>query len=149
METFVLDTGILIGYLRGAPYAEKVDAAYAPTKSPNLAVISIVTAAELESFTLHRNWGKDKRDKLTQLLSLIPSTPVAHSSLVHMFAEVDAFNHRKHPSRKLVGSARAMGDNDIWIAATASVLKATLLTTDHDFDHLDGHFCKVIYVDPH
>ncbi|HBA86126.1 MAG TPA: hypothetical protein DCZ95_18740 [Verrucomicrobia bacterium] len=46
------------------------------------------------------------------------------------------------------GSARSMGDHDIWIAATASVLKATLLTTDHDFDHLDGHFCEVIYIDP-
>ena len=40
-----------------------------------------------------------------------------------------------------------MGDNDIWIAATSSVLKAVLLTTDHDFDHLDGVFLKVIYID--
>jgi len=40
-----------------------------------------------------------------------------------------------------------MGDNDIWIAATASVLKATLLTTDRDFDHLDGVFLRVFYID--
>jgi tRNA(fMet)-specific endonuclease VapC len=41
-----------------------------------------------------------------------------------------------------------MGKNDLWIAATASVLKARLLTTDHDFDHLDGIFLDVLYIDP-
>lgn len=29
-----------------------------------------------------------------------------------------------------------MGDNDLWIAATAKVTGALLLTTDKDFDHL-------------
>jgi len=36
-----------------------------------------------------------------------------------------------------------MGKNDLWIAATASVLEATLLTTDFDFDHLKGVFLEV------
>ncbi len=40
-----------------------------------------------------------------------------------------------------------MGKNDLWIAATASVLNAKLLTTDHDFDHLDSIFLTVVYVD--
>ena len=31
-----------------------------------------------------------------------------------------------------------MCKNDLWIAATASVLNAKLLTTDADFDHLKG-----------
>ena len=40
-----------------------------------------------------------------------------------------------------------MGKNDLWIAATASVLKANLLVIDHDFDHLDGVFLNRIYID--
>lgn len=40
-------------------------------------------------------------------------------------------------------SARNMGKNDIWIAATASVLGAVLLTTDNDFDHLQDEFLQV------
>ncbi len=44
-------------------------------------------------------------------------------------------------------SARNMGKNDIWIAATASVLDATLLTTDKDFNHLDGEFFQVGKID--
>jgi predicted nucleic acid-binding protein len=41
-----------------------------------------------------------------------------------------------------------MGKNDVWIAATASVLEGTLITTDTDFDHLQGEFLDRIYVDP-
>ena len=41
-----------------------------------------------------------------------------------------------------------MGKNDIWIAATASVLKSTLITTDKDFDHLNNRFLEVVYIDP-
>ena len=40
-----------------------------------------------------------------------------------------------------------MGKNDLWIAATASVLNAALLAIDHDFDHLSSVFLKVIYID--
>ncbi|MGI9065443.1 MAG: hypothetical protein ACR2HX_03440 [Pyrinomonadaceae bacterium] len=44
-------------------------------------------------------------------------------------------------------TARVMGKNDLWIAATTSVLKAKLLTTDNDFDHLDGVFFEVAFID--
>ena len=33
-------------------------------------------------------------------------------------------------------SARNMGKNDVWIAATALYLDMELHTTDNDFDHL-------------
>lgn len=39
-----------------------------------------------------------------------------------------------------------MGKNDIWIAATASVFNLTLVTTDKDFEHLDGVYLKVKYI---
>jgi tRNA(fMet)-specific endonuclease VapC len=39
-----------------------------------------------------------------------------------------------------------MGNNDLWIAATASLLGASLMTTDADFDHLNDVFLKVIKI---
>ena len=42
---------------------------------------------------------------------------------------------------------RNMSKNDLWIAATAYVTNATLVTTDKDFDHLN-EFIKVTYLDP-
>jgi len=41
-------------------------------------------------------------------------------------------------------SARNMGKNDIWIAATTYLLEATLITLDKDFLHLDEVFFKVM-----
>ena len=66
------------------------------------------------------------------------------------YAEIDAFSQGRHVERKLPGgmSSRNMGKNDLWIAATASVLNAKLLTTDRDFDHLHQEFLEVIYIDP-
>ncbi|MDN5203316.1 hypothetical protein QQ008_18155 [Fulvivirgaceae bacterium BMA10] len=40
-------------------------------------------------------------------------------------------------------SAKNMGKNDLWIAATAFVAKAELITMDGDFDHLNGEFLTV------
>lgn len=66
------------------------------------------------------------------------------------FSEIDAFSQGKHGVKKLPNgmSSRNMGKNDLWIAASASVLNAVLLTTDKDFDHLDEEFLEVIYIDP-
>jgi len=40
-----------------------------------------------------------------------------------------------------------MGKNDLWIAATAHVTGATLLTADADFDHLNGAFLNRVLID--
>jgi len=37
-----------------------------------------------------------------------------------------------------------VGKNDLWIAATAQVTNSKLVTTDKDFDHLDGVFIDII-----
>ena len=40
-----------------------------------------------------------------------------------------------------------MGKNDLWIAATTYVAGAKLITADKDFDHLDGEYFEVIYIE--
>jgi predicted nucleic acid-binding protein len=72
--------------------------------------------------------------------------PIEAKDIVDVYAEIDAFSKNKLPNKPLpVGmSARNMGKNDLWIAATAFVTKSTLLTTDDDFDHLDHQFIDVV-----
>ncbi|MET3125260.1 putative nucleic acid-binding protein [Arcicella rosea] len=41
-----------------------------------------------------------------------------------------------------------MGKNDLWIAATASLLNLTLVTTDSDFDHLNNYFLQLYKLEP-
>jgi predicted nucleic acid-binding protein len=47
------------------------------------------------------------------------------------------------PGKTNPSSAIIMGKNDIWIAATAKVADATLLSIDNDFNHLNKTFIKV------
>ena len=69
-------------------------------------------------------------------------------ALIHRYAEIDAFSQSKHPGYPITFSARNMGKNDLWIAATTSILEANLLTTDTDFDHLNNQFLKVHKIQP-
>jgi predicted nucleic acid-binding protein len=148
MPTYVLDTNILVGYIRGATYAAYVDRHYGPTKNPNLSTVSIASVGEIYSFALRRKWEEQKRKVLLDLLQSIPTTPIRHQLIVQKYAEIDAYNHGQHPTHSLPSSARSMSNNDIRIAATASALNATLLTTDRDFDHLNNLFLSVSYIDP-
>ncbi len=74
---------------------------------------------------------------------------INNEQIIQRYAEIDAYSLSKDRKRPLPAgqTARVMGKNDLWIAATTSVLKATLLTTDHDFDHLDGVFLTIAYID--
>ena len=69
--------------------------------------------------------------------------------LLEAYTEIDAFSKRKIKDRSgdlLKGSAKKMGKNDLWIAATAYSLDIPLMTTDSDFDHLDDTLIKVVRV---
>jgi len=70
-------------------------------------------------------------------------------ALINAFAEIDSFNEGKHQTKKLPKnmSSRKIEDNDVWIAATAYVLNATLISTDKHFEHLDKVFFDFIYID--
>lgn len=109
-----------------------------------------VVEAELRSMALQRQWQRDKQTKLDELLRRIPKVDINHPSVIARFAEIDAYRLGKLSTRPLPAgiSSRAIGDNDLWIAAVSSVLNAVLITTDRDFDVLDGVFLTRLYVDP-
>ncbi|MBI5095539.1 MAG: type II toxin-antitoxin system VapC family toxin [Candidatus Hydrogenedentes bacterium] len=145
--SYLLDTTILVGLLQAAPYADYASKKYALWEISSAPIISVVTVAEIRSFSLRRQWGAERMERIEDLFRKIPQVPCNHPSVINKWAEIDAYNHRKHPTLQLEGSARTMGDNDLWIAATASVLRARLLTTDKDFSHLDGVFAEVDCID--
>lgn len=66
-----------------------------------------------------------------------------------MYAQIDAYSQGKLPEKPLPYgmSSRNMGKNDIWIASTAAVTNSVLVTTDKDFQHLDGVFLDLKLID--
>lgn len=146
---FVLDTGILVGYVRDAEFCRYVDAKYRPLEAPNFAVISAVTKGEILSLAMQFGWQEKKTQILGGLLAKLPAVEIHRPPILQRYAEIDCYSKGKLPGRPLPagGSTRKMGKNDLWIAATASVLEAPLVTIDGDYDHLDGVYLKVLRID--
>jgi predicted nucleic acid-binding protein len=149
MAKFFLDTGILIGYIRGADYTRYVEEKYELFKPQNFCFVSVVTIGEIYSLSFQFGWGEKKVKIMKEILNKIPVIDINNEKIIYKYAEIDAFSQNKHPQKKMPGniSSRNMGKNDLWIAANASVLNTPLLTTDHHFDHLNKHFLEVIYID--
>ncbi len=144
---YLLDTSIVIFYIRVNMISKVIDNLYAPLEFPNRAVISAVTVGEIKSIAIRNKWGKSKLTKLEQVLSQMVIADINSEEVLNRYAEIDAFSQNRLDGRSLLMSARNMGKNDIWIAATASVLEATLLTTDNDFDHLHDEFLQVAKIE--
>lgn len=64
-------------------------------------------------------------------------------SIIRRYAEIDAYSQGKLKGKPLGTTSRNMGKNDLWIAATASALDLSLLTTDRDFGHLSPSFLNL------
>ncbi|MEM9886222.1 MAG: hypothetical protein AAF849_10040 [Bacteroidota bacterium] len=70
---------------------------------------------------------------------------IDQEEILERYSEIDAFSQGQHKTRKSSFSSRNMGKNDLWIAATALNLK--LVTTDRDFEHLNGEFIQLEFID--
>ena len=139
--TYVWDTNILLNIVRDTSFLEKLDEKYHFSDPNNRTFVSIVSIGEIHSIALRNRWGEKRMANLEQKLKLAICIPVTDNpKLIKMYSEIDAYSQSYHPSLKLPISARNMGKNDLWIAATTAVYNATLISTDADFDHLDGLF---------
>lgn len=141
---YLLDTCILIHYARGNELAKYIEKQYQFQNTTTPPLLCEVTVGELYAFALLQNWGERKRKELQRLIDYCVVVPLSLTGIHHAYAEIDAFSQK--PGSGL--SARNMGKNDIWIAATAHVAKAKLLTTDGDFHHLDTKWIDLHYIGP-
>lgn len=148
MNRYLIDTNILLYYIaKDTRRIEFIDEKFNLLSAMSTSIISVVTEGEIKSLALQRNWGQPKLKILNALLQKFLIADIHAAKIVEAYAEIDAFSQGKLVSKPLGMSARSMGKNDLWIAATASVLGLPLLTTDKDFQHLDGHFLNLSLVD--
>lgn len=140
---YLFDTNIVIHYLRESEMMHLVEQNYAPFQSASEIWISVVSYGELRSIAIQSKWGEKRIQQLENLLDMLNPIDIWSEDILNRYAEIDAFSQGKHPEIGSGASARNMGKNDLWIAASASVLGATLLTSDADFDHLNAVFLKV------
>lgn len=144
---YFLDTNILLAYLRKHHLVNTLQTYFEDEGGPSQMFTSAVCIGELTSIGIRNNWGNQKMAALDSIKDSVLITTEITESIVERYAEIDAFSQGRLQEKQLKSSARNMGKNDLWIAATASVLKATLITTDKDFDHLNSEFLKVARFD--
>ena len=109
----------------------------------NKLLTSVVSIGEIKSIALRNKWGKTKLQEIENVVQEFLVLDIHTEEIVDKYAEIDAFSQGKHPFKSLKTSARNMGKNDLWIAATAATYDLTLLTTDRDFGHLAENFLKL------
>jgi len=136
---YLLDTNVLLELLRGNDLGEALDARFGLRSSLGSSMICVVTVGEMLALAQKFGWGTTKLDKLRRMLDQLVWIDISNPQLLDAYAEIDHFSETK---------GRKMGKNDIWIAATAQVTGIPLLTTDPDFDHLEGIHLTRIWIDP-
>jgi tRNA(fMet)-specific endonuclease VapC len=150
MTRFILDTNIVLHYIRGNALYQRINKENNLSSPESIVMISITTVGELLSIGKQMNWGPKKIQSFENFLRIILVIDINKSDekLIETYAEIDAYSQGNLEEQPLGMSARNMGKNDLWIAATAKVADASLITTDNDFDHLHKTFIEVIKYDP-
>jgi tRNA(fMet)-specific endonuclease VapC len=144
MSNYLLDTNILLYYLQGNSNKITIlDSRYAPLSPPNRSFMSIASVAELHALALKHRWGAKRWQTLLDILQTIVVVPIDSQDLIDRYAEIDAFSQDKLEGKPLGMTPRNMAKNDLWIAATASLLQLPLITNDGDFNHLHNHFLQI------
>lgn len=107
----------------------------------NLVYVSLVNVAEAQSIAFQNRWGYSKMQILEDFFNSVRIINIS-DLLLPTYIGIDAYSQRNHPEYKEYPfqTPRNMGKNDLWIAATASLLGLKLITTDADFDHLHNSF---------
>ncbi len=140
MIIYILDTSVVLIYLRDKKTKIKIDEKYDPFNTVNIPILSVVTLGEIESLAIRNNWGEKRMKAVQVFFSKCLVTDINSKDVIKKYGEIDAFSQGKLEGKPLGMTARNMGKNDLWIAATASVTNSKLLTTDKDFYHLHESF---------
>lgn len=152
MRYFLLDTGILLGLARKAAWARQAWEQLPLNDQETAAVTSVIYQGEILALAEKFGWGEERRGRLEQILKRLPVLDINRQLILSAYARIDSWTHGRPvhfpglispPPRPAI----PMKQNDLWIAATAHATKATLVSTDRDFSHLDKVWLRFIHVD--
>ena len=150
MTRFLLDTNLLLGFTRKAPWAIRARAEYNLGNRETMVFTSVICRGEILALAEKNGWGSEKRTRLEQVLNGVPTLDINRRTISDAYARIDAWTHGKSVTSPQNAPppkpAVPMKQNDLWIAATAHASGAALLSTDTDFRHLDDIWFKFIHV---
>lgn len=149
MKKVLLDTSVILHYMRDDDLAKKIEAKYNLLNDPGKIVLfTAITIGEIAGFFLRNSYGAKQTERWNKLLekAFILNVDGKDKKLMEAYGEIQAFCQNNHPTLS-PGKSITIGQNDMWIAAIAHITKATLFSKDPDFDHLNGVFIELVRVE--
>ena len=144
---YLLDTNLIIIYTKDSKIAAEIEHRYNLFSAENKLSVSVVTIGELNAIIKKLKLGERRQKLIQDLLENMVKVDIHFEEVIDSYGDIDAYSQGKLNEHPTEFSARNMGKNDLWIAATASAFDLTLITTDKDFNHLKDKFIKLEYVD--
>ena len=126
-SAYLLDTGIVLLATRESAAAKVIDAQFGLSTSNFRPAICEVSVGELLAFANANHWGEKRKAMLMDRLKNSLIVPISHPGVHQRWADTQT---------RLQGAGVSVGQNDIWISATASVTGLTVLSADKDFARL-------------
>ena len=125
MSPIVVDTDVVSYLFRRDSRAEL----YRPYLDGELLVVSFMTVAELDRWTLERDWGESRRRNMEEHLGNFVIYPF-NREMCRKWAEISDGARRR---------GRPVGVADAWIAATALLHEMPLATHNREhFSSIEG-----------
>lgn len=145
MNKYVLDTGIVLHYIRKSNTYQQIEKDINLSDSDATILISAVTVGEITGFAQRQNYGKEKLTRMNDLLENIIIVDISgkDTDMMEAYSNLWNFSKNTHPT-EILGKSIGIGQNDIWIAALTMITGSTLITTDSDFDHLTPKWIKLL-----
>ncbi|EIM78567.1 twitching motility protein PilT [Nitritalea halalkaliphila LW7] len=148
MKRVLLDTSVILHYMRDDELSRNLEATYHLVSDPSkIILLTAISIGEIEGFFLRKSYGVKQTERWRKLVekSIILNIDGKDNKLMKAYAEIQAFCQSNHPALK-PGKSKTIEQNDMWIAAIAHVTQATLFSKDSDFEHLNGVFVDLVRV---
>jgi predicted nucleic acid-binding protein len=142
---FVLDTNIVLHFSRrNSPVAAQVEADYAIRAAPFRPMICAVTLGEMRAFA--QGWPPGRGEQLEAILEELFVVEIHRDDVLDEYAKLHKFSAEGKELADKGSRGRNISHNDLWIAAAANAVGATVLTTDADLLRLPSGTVKLIQV---
>lgn len=138
-ELVMLDTNVLVAYIRANALGRHIEQSYKLMTRKEKPIICVVTVGEILALAHKFGWGQEKRAAMFALLNELVVVDINIEEVLTQYAEISHFLKSSKP-------AKTIPQNDMWIAAVASMAGAHLITTDTDFKLLERQL-KLVWID--
>jgi tRNA(fMet)-specific endonuclease VapC len=135
-QLLLLDTNVLVHLLRNKSTGQAIEAKFALSTRPERPLLSSIVEGEIRGLAVFWGWGPTRIAKLEQLLSELVRVSAGEPEVVKSYGFL--FAHQTKIGKKV-------GENDLWIAATAAAINGSVLTCDGDFLKFDRTLVNYIH----